>query len=213
MINIFEYYSRDYVKKHLVEFLRRRWVAIHMEKTDESGANIFVRYIRGKPITINNEKDLKRVLFVFRDLRPRTFYGTVNVYKKLETKEDALNYEKNVIKRTCAWDIDSELENWQNTIKVAKIIADALEKYGVVKSVYFVWSGRGMHIRIHENAFSNELLAKYKPLDISYSIVKFIIDEVREEIRRIPKINSNQGNINPIISEVKSGKTLKSLTI
>ncbi len=188
MVNVFEYYSRAYVKKNLIEFLRHRWVAIHMEKTDESGANIFVRYIRGKPITINNEKDLKHILFVFRDLRPRTFYGTVNIYRKLETKEDALNYEKNVIKRTCAWDVDSELKNWQNTIKTAKIIAKALEKYGVIKSVYFVWSGRGIHIRIHENAFSNELLAKYKPLDISYSIVKFTIDEVREEIRRIPKI-------------------------
>ncbi|HDO41314.1 MAG TPA: hypothetical protein ENH03_00220, partial [Candidatus Bathyarchaeota archaeon] len=82
-------------------------------------------------------------------------------------------------------DIDGNLEEWKSIIEASRIIVDELEKLGITKSVFIKWSGEGTHVHIHERCFSSELLSKYNPLDIAYSIVEYVLDRCRERLAEI----------------------------
>ncbi|OYT67771.1 MAG: hypothetical protein B6U65_02175 [Candidatus Wolframiiraptor sp. EX4484-121] len=173
------HYGRFEVREEIAEYCRGRWVAVHCEKLDDRGVRVMVRYGRGsrKPLTINSEADVLRILEEFRDLRPRSFYATAHSYSRLTRPEDTLD-RGNMISSMPTWDIDSKNGDWRKVVEKAEEIVEVLEKLGVVESVFFKWSGRGAHIHIHGEAFSPEIRRKIDPLDISYSITQYVINRL-----------------------------------
>jgi len=177
------YYSKELVKKEISEYCKGRWVAVEAPSKEK---RTFFRYMGKKPLKIEEANDVEAVLKRFKFFKPRTFYATANFYEKLDSKED-LEEPDNIVLSSPIWDIDNELDRWRQTIEAAMAIIEELEKAGVVKSVYFKWSGRGCHVHIHEKAFSSELLKEHNPLDISYSVVEYVLRKVQDKIKDIAK--------------------------
>ncbi|MEM2928758.1 MAG: hypothetical protein QXP60_07330 [Nitrososphaerota archaeon] len=182
--DIKKFYSQSIVRKEIVSYCKNRWIAI--EGMASEGKRIFIRYWKkeNKPLSINNEEDIDKIFKSFFFIKPRTFYGSINIYSKISSKED-LEDSGNIIYASPIWDIDSSPEYWKTTIKIAEIILDSLEKEGIDKSVFLKWSGRGCHIHLHERSFSKEILKKYNPLDIAYSIVEYICRQVKDKFLEI----------------------------
>ncbi len=179
---ITKYYSNPIVKKEITEYSRGRWVAIH------TLSGHFLRYWSktGPPLRLSKEEYVDRLIQRFKGLKPRTFYASVNMYSRIVDREDVEKSE-NIAYTTPVWDIDGSLEEWRKIIDVARVIVNELEREGIVKSVYLKWSGRGVHVQLHERAFSKNILSKYHPLDIAYSIVEYIIKKSMNKILEIAK--------------------------
>lgn len=184
-INAREYYSKGLVKKEITEYCRNRWVATLVKS---KGKLIFIRYWRDtkKPLSFSSIIDFDKFIKQTKWATPRTFYATANLFKDL-SDESLLEDKNNIYASTPVWDIDAALRFWRKSLDVAKAIIDSLEKEGVIKSVYLLWSGRGVHIHIHELAISAQLREKHNPLDISYSIVDYILRKTRDKILSIAK--------------------------
>jgi len=183
-INIEKYYQDIKVLGELTRFLKKRWVAIHCERRLKDGRHILLRYRRGRPLKIESIQDIIFLLKNFRYLRPRTFYGTANIYKKIFSKEDVQDFLNNTEGCTPTWDIDSKIEWWKVTLKVGKIIIDELSKNRINESIWLKWSGNGLHVHVNEKAFSKEIIEKYGALNIAFSVVDYVIKKT------LPKINS-----------------------
>ena len=177
-----EYYSQPTIAREVVDFLKDRWVAVHCQRRLRDGRLILIRYFRGKPLNIKSVGELRLVLKRLRRLAPRTFYGSANIYRRLDSREDALDYLGNVTNRTPTWDIDSRPEWWRATIEVGRAIVEILEREGVARSIWLKWSGRGLHVHVNEGAFSPEFLAKHNPLDASWAVVEYVIGKVQEKV-------------------------------
>ena len=162
------YYSRPDVREEIVRFCRDRWIALHC--LDEHGNLVFRRYMRWKPITIKDMRDLNKL---FEHFKVRSIYATANIYRSINSAEDVYDL-LNIYSCTPTWDIDSSIENWSETIKVSEIILSILEEMGLKDSVYIKWSGNGCHIHIHEGAISENLLSQYHPLDLAYATVEYV---------------------------------------
>lgn len=173
------HYGRLEVRKEIAEYCDGRWVAVHCEKLDDKGVRIMVRYKRRsrRPLTISSEADVLRVIEEFKDLRPRSFYATVHKYSRLTSIEDTLD-RRNIALSMATWDIDSKDGDWRKVVEKAEEIVQILEKFWIVRSVFFKWSGRGAHIHIHGEAFSPDIRRKIDPLDISYSITQYVINRL-----------------------------------
>ena len=178
---ILSHYMRKEVIKEIVEWSRHRWVSIHSQKKDDKGRRIFIRYLYGKPIKIRDENDLRKIFSIYRKYEPRTLYASINQYRKLDERSDAFNLD-NIYFTTPTWDIDNELEDWRATIEASKIIGEELDRRGLIRSVYFIWSGRGIHIHVNPHAFSNDIINKIHPIDIAYSIVEYVQRKVLDRI-------------------------------
>jgi len=179
-----KFYSQSIVRKEIVDYCKNRWIAI--EGMGNKDKRIFIRYWKkdNKPLSINKDEDIEKIFKSFFFIKPRTFYGSINVYSRISSKED-LEDSENIIYASPIWDIDSSPEYWKKTIKIAEIILDSLEKEGINKSIFLKWSGRGCHIHLHEKSFSKEILKKYNPLDIAYSIVEYICRQVKDKFLEI----------------------------
>ncbi|PDM26519.1 hypothetical protein CP083_03465 [Candidatus Bathyarchaeota archaeon B24-2] len=169
------HYSQMEVKREILQYTRGRWVAVHCSEKSEDGKPYLIRYtMRGeRPLKISRLTEIDGILKRFRRLKPRTFYATSNVYRKLAIKEDVMDLN-NVMACTPVWDIDNELEGWESTIEVAKEIVRFLELNGIEESVYVKWSGRGCHVHLHEEAVSRRLREKIHPIDIAYAVVEYV---------------------------------------
>lgn len=177
---VLEYYSREDVRGEVAEYCINRWIAI--EGVGRGGYRMFIRYGGdGKPLTVTSSSDVVNILRRYGGLKPRTIYASVNVYSNLQSIGD-VDTSSNIAYTSPIWDIDGSIENWKPIIEVAKLIIDLLEREGVVRSVFLKWSGRGMHVHIHEKAFSKELLGRYNALDIAYSIVEYTLRRLRGRI-------------------------------
>jgi len=197
VIDLLKYYSNSYVQQEIADFAKNRWIAIHCEVKTKDNRSVLVRYMNTKPITIRRTSDVIDIIKHFSYLRPRTIYASASVYRVLENKSHALDYWNNVAARTPTWDIDSTIDRWKETLKVARIIINALESEGVSESVYLVWSGNGVHVRVHENAFSQELYSKINPINIGYAVVQYIINKVQGAINKLSH------NMNSVITPIK----------
>lgn len=188
MINdlIAKHYRNEKVCNEIAKFAKNKWVGIHCEVKDKKERQILKRYIGRfmRPITINEASDVSKLLNSLRRLKPRTFYATVNLYKRIEYFEDIYDFN-NIFACTPTWDIDNVLNDWKTTILVAKEILSFLEDFGVKKSVFVKWSGNGCHIHLHHKSISQEILRKINPLDIAYSIVEFIITRLKDKLAKI----------------------------
>lgn len=177
---IFNHYLDPMVMKEIYDYSVNRWVAAESQK---NGRRIFIRYWwrNGPPLEFHGTSSIKKFFYRFRRLNPRTIYASINIYKKLSDRHDATDVD-NIVFSTPIWDVDGTVSQYHYVIEAAKIIVDELEKYDVDRSVYLIWSGRGVHIHINEKAFSPSILKKYHPLNISYSIVEYIIRCVRKRL-------------------------------
>ena len=180
---IYAHYSRVDVAKEIADYANGRWVAVEGSYSDK---RVFVRYYRDQPLVISSERDVLSIINRYRRLNARTFYATIHVYKSLESR-DLLDNPDNIAYTTPFFDIDGSLENYKSVLEVADLIVGFLEKYGLRDSVYVLWSGEGAHVRIHEKAFSGEILSKYSPLVVAYSVVEFVLREIRERLEHIAR--------------------------
>jgi len=184
-MDVLNYYRRTIVLKEVSEFLADRWIAVHCMLKLKDGRPMLIRYIRNKPLRVLSQADFLEILKKLAPLKPRTFYGSANLYKRLERREDALNYLENIYARTPTWDIDSRPEWWRATLEVARVIVNFLERKGIARSVYLKWSGRGLHIHVHEHAISEDVYSKVHPIDVAYSLVDYVLTKVRSKINEI----------------------------
>jgi hypothetical protein len=175
-----EYYLRPEVREEIAEYCTGKWVAVHCEQQPD-GTRPMIRYWeQGKPLTIGSEDDVLAVLERFSPLKPRAFYATAHTYRRLKSPDDLADRD-NIVRSSPTWDIDSKDGDWRKVIKKALEIVDVLERHGVVKSIFFKWSGRGAHIHINPGAFSQELLQRVDPLDVAYSVTQYITLKIEPE--------------------------------
>ena len=178
----FKHYLREDVASEISKFCKSRWVAL--ESLSRRGRRIFHRYWDDeRPLTISSPVDIKKILNRFRYSVPRTFYASANIYRRLERKED-LQRQDNILYSTPSWDIDGSLNEIDLIKEAAEILIERLRKHGVERSLYLVWSGRGIHLHLNEKAIS-ERIWKTDPLRISFSIVEYILREARDDLIKL----------------------------
>lgn len=174
---ILQHYLKPEVEEEITSYSRDRWIAIHCGLQDESGRKVLVRYRLGRPLKVQSPTDIEALLRQFIKLRPRSFYASSNLYRKLDSAVDVASLG-NIYACTPCWDIDNELSGWRDTLKLCEELISLLEKEGVVKSVSLFWSGRGAHVRIHHLALSPELRARIHPLDAAYAMVEYVASKL-----------------------------------
>ncbi|RLG84005.1 MAG: hypothetical protein DRO40_02715 [Thermoprotei archaeon] len=184
MINVLEYYSRNYVCKEIAHFLKDRWVGI------EGEGKKWIRWIGNKPLTIKEPDDIPKLIRRYMFLKPRSFYGSIEIFRRLDSRKDVMeNYNNNVLYTTVFIDVDivdeTLLENaWKYTIKAAKLITEWLKEEGVTNSIYLLWSGAGIHIRVHERAFK-EPLQHYHPLAVAHAFAEYVLLKLKPQLLKI----------------------------
>ncbi len=188
---IVRYYNNPKVKNEIYEFSLNRWVA---SEASSNTKRIFIRYWRrnGPPLSFNSLSAIDRFFYHFKKLNPRTFYASINTYQSLSSREDTTNID-NIVSSSPVWDVDGDLSYYEYILKAAEIIVEGLQKHGLYKSIYLIWSGRGIHIHINENAFSKDLLKKHHPLNLSYAVVEYILRiSKRKLLELFSKIGSSK---------------------
>jgi len=175
---VVHHYNKEEVQEEIAKFSRGRWVAIHCDFLSLQGYQVLLRYQRASgrtkvPLTITEPKDVPKLVKRFERLRPKSFYASANVYKELTNPEHVKSLE-NISFCMPTWDVDNRSEKWKATIAIAKEIVACLNQEGVFESVFLKWSGKGVHVHIHERAFSKDLLKRVNPLDAAYAIVEYV---------------------------------------
>lgn len=191
------HYDKGEVQDEIVRFSQNRWVAIQCQILNQQGYPVLLRYHRGggkvkAPLTIAKPEEVPNLLKQYTRLRPRTFYASINVYKKL-TQQDHVKALNNILHCAPTWDIDNTPEKWKATIEAAKEIISFLDREGVSKSAWFKWSGMGAHVHLHQRAFSLELLRKIAPLDAAYAIVEYVNRKLASRFADIAKSHGATG--------------------
>ncbi len=185
------HYSKPKVQQEIAKFSNKRWVGIHCSLKTRDGRPILLRYDGEKPLTISDGSDVQKMLKRFGRLRPRAIYATANLYSRLTDRSDVTSL-KNVIACMPTWDIDNTIENWRATLEAARQIHAFLQKKGV-KSAILKWSGKGMHVHIHQASISPKFRRKIHPFDAAYAIVEYTnrtLESGFEEIRS--RMNAKQ---------------------
>lgn len=172
-----KHYEKPEVRKEIVDYCKNRWIAIHCETTGGDEARVMIRYDGGKPLKIDSEYEFTRLINRYIKYRPRAFYATTHIYSKLETREDVLD-RSNIIYSSPVWDIDSKDGDWRKVIRKAWEIVSMLDSFGVSKSVFIKWSGRGAHVHINPFCFSVDIRRKIEPIDIAYAVTSFIANKL-----------------------------------
>ncbi len=182
--NPLEYYRDRKVAEEIAAFLKSRWAAI------EGRERKWVRWLENRPLTISDPSDVHYYVRRYYWIGARTFYGTIEVFKRLEERSDVEEeYAKNVVAATPFIDIDvvdeKALEKaWHYVVKAASAIVEELRQLGIEKSVYLVWSGAGMHVRVSEKAFSN-ILREAHPIDVAFALVEYVLRRLGNKLRKI----------------------------
>jgi hypothetical protein len=185
--HVVEYYQNSIVREEISAFCKGRWVAIHCEKKTPQGVPYLVRYKGWKrkiPLTISSEADVTKLLTMFSKLSPRTFYGTINEYSKLDSQEE-LDDIDNIQRSSPIWDIDNLPDDWETTIKTAKLILEFLHDNGVKKSAFVKWSGKGAHVHLNPGAVSDSMYLRIGPLNIAYAVVEYVIRSLKPQFRKL----------------------------
>lgn len=172
------HYLKKEVMNEILVYCKNRWVAIELQAPKRT----IVRYWKEnkKPIELKNEDYYKKLIASFSNLR--TIYATINKYRVIDVEK--LKDFSNIEKCTPIIDIDGSLEDFEIMKRIAEIIVSKAEKFGIYKSIYLKWSGRGIHIHINENSISQEILKNHCAIDVAFAIVDFLINECKYEIER-----------------------------
>jgi hypothetical protein len=181
---VVKHYAKPMVREEVARYCAGRWVALE-GATVGGRRGVFLRYFRdGRPLTISSPGDVEERLHAYRALRPRAVYASINVYRRLSEAGDVEDLS-NVARASPIWDVDADLEAWRECLEAAEAIVSWLERRGVDRSVFLKWSGRGVHIHVHEGAFSAHLLAGRHPLDVAFAVVEYALRSVKDELKRI----------------------------
>jgi len=178
---VLEHYLRDEVQREVSKFCRGRWVAL--EARPIQGKRVFYRYFDGRPLRIDEPADVKKMINRFGEKGVRTIYGTLNIYGRISSREDLEKIE-NVLKTTPSIDVDGSLEEIDLIIESVRTVLNELHRHGADRSVYLVWSGRGVHLHLNEKAI-NERYWKHNPVRVAHSIVHYILTEAKEELLKV----------------------------
>ncbi len=162
------HYSRHDVRSEITRFSRGRWLALAGER--------WIRHLGRVPLTV----DSLRLPGILLATRTRSIYATTSVYRRLRTRDDPYD-DSNVVAVTPYLDIDNDLDAWRSTIEVARMITEELERLGVVRSVYILWSGNGAHVRVHELALSKE----FRDLDHAWALAEYLRIRVGARVAEI----------------------------
>jgi len=186
---VVHHYNIGEVQEEIAKFSRSRWVALHCELLNPQGYQVLLRYHRapGKvkvPLTVTEPRDVPKFVERFMKLKPRTFYASANVYKEV-TQLKHVKILENIAFCTPTWDIDNTPQKWEATMAVTEEIVDLLNQEGVSESVFAKWSGKGVHVHIHEKAFSEDMLKKVNPLDAAYAVVELMNRKLRKKYAKI----------------------------
>ncbi len=175
MSSLLSHYNKDIVKREIYNFTKQRWVALY--------GNTMYRYDKkGNPLTFEDKESVPKKVSEFV---ARTVYATAGKYSEV-TKE---NIEKdNIILYTPFFDVDTKIDKWEYAIKAAEVIVSELEKEGVEKSVYLLWSGEGIHVRINEKSIPKD----YYPLTAAHAIVQYILNKIKNDLQ---KLSENSGEV------------------
>ncbi len=164
-----EHYNKSIVRQEIIRFSRGRWLAA-------TSGTAWIRYVGHKPLTIDS---LDLPDFMLRR-GCRSLYATTSIYGRLRTREDPFS-EDNVIAVTPYLDIDNRIEDWEATLLMVLEVVRELEKLGILRSVYVLWSGKGAHVRIHERAISHEL----RSLDSAWALAEYVRLKVEDKLVEI----------------------------
>jgi len=175
--SLLKHYEKPEVRREIVDYCRNRWIAIHCETTGRNRVHLMIRYDEGKPLKVDSEYEFTKLINRYFKYRPRAFYATTHIYYKLETREDVLD-RSNIIYSSPVWDIDSKDGDWRKVIRKACEIVSMLDSFGVSKSVFIKWSGRGAHVHINPFCFSSDVRRKIEPIDIAYAVTSFIANRL-----------------------------------
>ena len=187
---VLKHYSNPLVREEIAAYCSGRWVAL---EGGGPASRVFLRYAHnGKPLKVSKPEDLEGLLATYKGVRPRTVYGSINVYRRLEEERD-LDDPHNIALCSPIWDVDGELSSWKQVLEAAGVIAEFLEQKGVRKSVFIKWSGEGCHVHIHERAFSSDLLSKHNPLDVAFSIVEYTLRALKDKL--MPIVMRSNGKV------------------
>ena len=194
-MDIIAYYSRPEVAGEIAEFLRGRWAAI---EGSAGGKRIFIRYRKGRPLTITSPAEVSAVIRSYSGIGARTFYGTLAVYRRIESVEDVED-PANITAATPFWDIDVEGGAWEHVVEAAEAIVEYLELEGVTDSVYILWSGEGAHVRINEGAFSEEILSQHHPIEVADAVVDHVLKAIRPRLESIVKASGGALKVESLV--------------
>ena len=188
MVDPVSYYSRREVAGEIAEFLRGRWAAV------EAPGGRWLRWRGGRPLVVRSPEDVAALASSFRGAR--SFYGTIEVYGRLEDAEDVgSRYDYNVRAATPFIDVDlvyGEERGWPLALEAARVIAEWLcREGGVCRSVYLLWSGAGVHVRIHEAALGDA--GGRHPVDAAFALVEYVLRRTRGRLAEIAR--SSQGAV------------------
>ncbi len=179
-----EYYSRRSVAEEVAGFLRGRWAAL------EGRGKRWIRWRGGRPLVVSSWRDVAELVREYRGLGARSWYGTIEVFRRLGERRDVEEgYEGNVERATVFVDIDvmdeSRLgEAWRCVVEAARVLVEWLAGRGVVESVYLLWSGAGMHLRVHEEAF-DKVLREAHPLDVAFAVAEHMLESNEAGLLRV----------------------------
>jgi len=195
------YYSDLRVAGEIVEFLRGRWVGV------EGSGKRWVRWLGDKPLTIRAYSDLTELFNRFWIISPRSIYGSIEVYAKLEKRSDVVEgYWSNVISATPFIDIDIVDESRVGSVyKYVIEVVEALHQvvcveHGVCESVYVVWTGAGAHFRFNERGFSREIFSEHHPVKVAYAVAEYTIRSVKTIVEEIIRESGNAVKVENIIA-------------
>ena len=182
-INPVEYYRWPRVVEEIAEFLRGRWAAL------EGAGKQWARWLSGRPLRVDRPSDVPALVERLRGIGVRSFYGTIEVFRRLEESRDVEeNYEANVLRATPFIDVDVVDEDrvgdaWRCVVEAAETIYNHLcGSYNLCRSIYMVWSGAGIHVRVNENAFSSELLEQHHPLDVAFAAAEYVLEQLEPQL-------------------------------
>jgi len=157
------HYDLEFVKKEIFEYCKDRWIAI---KGDS-----FIRYnAKGEPLYLKSEDDIPKLINIYK---ARTIYSTAATYYDVR--------DLKIKKFTPFFDIDTTIEKWEKAIEAAKIIIEALNKEGIKQSIYLIWSGEGVHVRINENSLPNQV----NHFIAAKSIVTYILKKTKQQLQKL----------------------------
>ncbi len=180
-----EYYSRRRVAEEVAAFLKGRWAAV------EGKGRRWVRWSQGAPLAVRGPGDVPAIVRAYRSIGARSFYGTIEVFKRLSSRSDVEEgYEGNVEAVTPFIDIDLVdegllEEKWRYCVEAARLITGWLcSEWGVCESVYLLWSGAGIHVRINEKAFTWSELGAH-PLDAAFAVAEYTLSRLETSLYKV----------------------------
>jgi len=207
------HYQREEVAREIAEFLRGRWAGVYLS----TGG--WLRWSGRKPLRVEEPRDVAELA----GRGARTFYGTIEVFRRLEGEEDVFDlYESNVVGADSFIDIDIVVEElveemWPYALQAAGILAEWLSNRIGPENVYLLWSGAGVHVRIpwqalagatHEGRSLDPVAAAYLVAEYALRSNKARLDAVTRESGWNIKIENIVGRKRLFTAPLSLHKTL-----